>query len=85
MLGVKGRNSVSEVVVSMYRLNDAVTWMVVVGAMVTLASFAVWLIGLIVVVRGTDARDRAKVIRAYARCLPSLGRLARGRRHSSRP
>jgi hypothetical protein len=48
-------------------------WTVVIGAVVPITGSVVWLIGLIVAVRDIPPRDRADVIRAYARCRPSHG------------
>jgi hypothetical protein len=45
-------------------------WSVVIGAVVTITGFVVWLIGLMVAVRDIPARERADVIRAYATCRP---------------
>ena len=45
-------------------------WSVVIGAVVTITGFVVWLIGLMVAVRDIPAQERADVIRAYARCRP---------------
>ncbi len=51
-------------------LTEPVTTMLIISAVVTVVGLVVWLLGLIVVVNGTSAQDRAEIIRAYAECIP---------------
>lgn len=51
-------------------LEVATTVSVMSGAAIAVSRLIVWLLGLVVAVRGSRAEDRARILQAYSSCHP---------------
>jgi hypothetical protein len=47
-------------------VDPEIAWSLIVGGIVAFARMIIWLIGLVVAIRGSRSKDRAAVLRAYS-------------------